>query len=517
VLRINAGAQPDTIDPQQMSFVGEIGVGQLVWEGLMVLNEKLEPVPGAAEKMDVSADGLKYTLTLRDGLKYSDGTPLTAKNFDYAWHRLFDPRVPNRQYSFVAYDIVGAEELDTASADDTAKVEELMGKLGVKATDDKHIEFTIKKKAAYFPYILSLWTGFPSRQDMVEAGGEKWTTDPTGKYYIGNGPFILKENTETGMTLVGNPNYRLGAPKLKEIRFVYINDTAVAFESYKKGELDSVTVAAEDFATVKADPNLNAQFHQVAGSCNFYLGFNTQKAPFDNVKVRQAFAQALDRQDYVDNVLKGQGTVALSFVPPDRPGYAEDIKLWPFDAAAAKKTLADAGFANGAGLPPIKLTYSSSPRNKTRLEWVQNQIKNNLGVEMQLDPVESTAYTALVKDPATTPQVFFLGWCQDYPDPQDWISLVFNSASTVTHVGWKNQQFDDLTAQADGEQDPAKRLDLYHQAQEILVQEAPAVFIYWDLNPYLIKPYVKGMVEHLSPQDAVVPGFFNIMNIDVAP
>src|SRR5262249_9128200 len=151
-----------------------------------------------------------------------------------------------------------------------------------------------------------------------------------------------------------------------------------------------------------------------------------------------AFAQALDRKDYVDNVLKGLGTVALSFVPPDRPGYAEDIQLWPFDAAAAKQTLADAGFADGQGLPPIKLTYSSSPRNKTRLEWVQNQIQKNLGIEMTLDPVESTAYTALVKDPATTPQVSFLGWCQDYPDPQDWLTLVFHSASTVTHLGWKN-------------------------------------------------------------------------------
>jgi len=517
VLRVNAQHEPDTIDPQQMSVVVEIGIAQLVFEGLMSLNEKLEPVPAAAEKMDVSSDGLKYTLTLRDGLKYSDGTPLTAKDFDYAWHRLFDPRVPNRQYSFAAYDIAGAEELDTASADDNAKVEELMGKLGVKATDDKHIEFTLKNKAAYFPYILTLWTGYPVRKDLVEAGGETWTTDATGKYYIGNGPFIMKENTESGIKMVANPNYRLGKPKLNEIRFVYINDTAVAFESYKKGELDVLYVAAEDYQTIKGDATLNAQFKQVAGSCNFYLGFNMQKAPFDNVKVRQAFAQALDRKDYVDNVLSGLGTVALSFVPPDRPGYAEDIQLWPFDAAAAEQTLADAGFADGQGLPPIKLTYSSSPRNKTRLEWVQNQIKKNLGIEMTLDPVESTAYTALVKDPATTPQVSFLGWCQDYPDPQDWLTLVFHSASTVTHLGWKNDQFDQLTKQADQEQDKQKRRDMYHEAQEILVTDAPVVFIYWDVNPYLIKPYVKNMTEHISPQDALVPGFFKILNIEVAP
>ncbi|HEY9016325.1 MAG TPA: hypothetical protein VIM84_14825, partial [Gemmatimonadales bacterium] len=125
------------------------------------------------------------------------------------------------------------------------------------------------------------------------------------------------------------------------------------------------------------------------------------------------------------------------------------------------------------------------------------------------------AYTALTKEPATTPQVFFLGWCEDYPDPQDWLSLVFQSTSTVTHVGWKNADFDRITAEADVEQDPAKRLDLYHQAQEILVREAPAVFIYWDSSPWLIKPYIQGMKDHIIPQDHDLPGITNLMNITV--
>ena len=207
----------------------------------------------------------------------------------------------------------------------------------------------------------------------------------------------------------------------------------------------------------------------------------------------------------------------MSFIPPDRPGYAPDIKTYPFDVNAAKKTLADAGFANGAGLPPIKVTYAARETTKTRMEWVQNQIKNNLGITMQLDPVDPKAYTALVKEPATTPQVFYLGWCQDYPDPQDWLTLVFHSSSTVTHIGWKNDQFDTITKQADIEQDPVKRLDLYHQAQEILVKDAPAVFLYWDANPWLIKPYLKGVVGHITPQDHNLPGILNIENIEVAP
>jgi len=517
VLRYNQGSEPDTIDPQQLSFVGEVGIGQLVFEGLMVLNEKLEAVPGAAEKMDVSADGLTYTLTMRDGLKYSDGQPLTAKNFDYAWHRLFDPTVPNRQYSSIAYDIVGAEELDATPATDTVKIQELMGKLGVKAPDEKHIVFTLKNPAVYFPYVLTLWTGWPSRQDMVEAGGEKWTTDPTGKYYIGNGPYVMKEyNPPQAMRFEANPNYRLGTPKIKELRASFITDSAVAFQSYKKGELDTVGLAAEDLKTVKDDSTMSKDLVQVAGNCNFYLGFNVQKPPFDNVKVRQAFAQAFDRKDYTDNVLKGLGVPALSFIPPDHPGYNKDINLYPFDAAKAKQTLADAGFANGQGLGEIKLTYSSTPRNKSRMEWIQNQLKTNLGIDVPLDPVESKAYTALVKDPKTTPQVFFLGWCQDYPDPQDWLTVVFHSTSTVTHVGWKNEEFDTLTKNADKEPDKAKRTEMYNQAHEILVREAPVVFLYWDTTNIMVKPYVQGMKEHISPSDASVPGFFNILNMDIA-
>jgi len=517
VFRYRLSAEPENLDPQAMSFVDEIGTGELVFEGLMGLNEKLEVIPAAAKKMDVSTDGLKYTLTLNDNLKYSDGTPLTAKNFEYAWKRLFDPRVPNKQYSFVAYDIAGAEEADATKADDAAAVQAALDKVGVKATSDSVIEFTLKQKAAYFPYILTLWTGWPSREDLVTAGGDGWTTDKTGKYYVGNGPFILKEYNAGQMMFVPNPNYRKGQVKIKELRSVVIPEAQVAYQAYKKGELEALVVTPEDYATAKADPEISSQVNDVAGSCNFYVGFNVNKAPFDNVKVRQAFAQAMDRDDYQKNIEKGLGSAALSFIPPDRPGYAPDIKTWPFNVEAAKKTLADAGFPNGQGLPPIKVTYAARETTKTRMEWVQNQIKNNLGITMQLDPVDPKAYTALVKEPATTPQVFYLGWCQDYPDPQDWLTLVFHSSSTVTHIGWKNEQFDTLTRQADTEQDPVKRLDLYHQAHEILVQDAPAVFLYWDANPWVIKPYVKGVTGHVTPQDHDLPGILNVENIEVAP
>jgi oligopeptide transport system substrate-binding protein len=238
------------------------------------------------------------------------------------------------------------------------------------------------------------------------------------------------------------------------------------------------------------------------------------KAPFDNIKVRQAFAQALDRDAWVRDVFSGLGLPTQTFIPPGFPGY-EKSDQWAFSAEGAKATLAEAGFADASALPEIKLTFSSSARNKVRFEWVANQLNQNLGVNAILDPVDPTAYTAMVKDPATTPQMFYLGWCADYPDPQDWLTVVFKTGGiSAGRVGWSNAEFDNLVTQADIEPDAAKRADLYSQAQKILIEEAPVVFVNNDVLPLLIKPYVKGVKQ--TPLD-YIPGFFNLKELEVAP
>jgi oligopeptide transport system substrate-binding protein len=232
------------------------------------------------------------------------------------------------------------------------------------------------------------------------------------------------------------------------------------------------------------------------------------------MKVRQAFAQALDRDAWVRDVQSGIGAPTQTFIPPGFPG-SEKSDQWAFNAEAAKKSLADAGFADVSKLPPIKLTFGASARNKVRFEWVANQIKQNLGIDAQLDPVDPTAFSALVKDTATTPQLFYLGWCADYPDPQDWLTLVFKTGGSASgRLGWSNKEFDDLVTKADIEPDAAKRADLYSQAQKILITEAPVAFVSNDLNKTLVKPYVKGV--KVTPLD-YIPGFFNLKELDVAP
>ena len=508
-LRLNTGSEPDTIDPQKASFVGEIEKIMMVFRNLMALDKDGNPYPEMAAGMpEVTEDGTRLTFTLRDGLVFSDGTPLTASHFEYAWKRHLDPNVAG-EYAFTGYIISGAEEYNTADPKKLTpdQLQALRDAVGVKALDDKTITFKLKAPAPYFLAILGTWNGVPVRQELIMQGNggndsdSTWTEPAT---YIGNGPYVLTLwEHQNRMHFKANPLYYRGAPPISDYDYAMISEPAVAFAAYLNDELDRTGVQVEDKRRVDSDPELSAQFVQYPGTCTFYVGFNTQKAPFDNQKVRSAFSFALDRAGFVRDILGGQGIPARQFVPPGFPGYYEfELEEQTFNPTVAQRLLAEAGYPGGKGLPEIKLTYSANARNKTRFEALAAMYKQNLGIDMPLDPVEPRAYTALVKDPKTTPQLFFLGWCQDYPDPQDWYSTVFHSKSTVTHVGWKNPEFDRLVDAADIEQDPGRRRELYRQAAQILINDAPVAFFYYSVVWALTKPRVKAPKAALMDPNA---------------
>ncbi len=518
VIRINFGAEPDNIDPQKSSFVNEIEYIMLNYLPLMTFNTQLKPVPGAAASVQTSQDGKTFTFKLKPDQKYSDGEPLNAKNFEYAFKRECDP-VTAGEYQTIVYPIVGCQEYAEAfqtaglTVTDKAKLQTLRDAVAAKALDDNTFEVKLKESAPYFLNVFALWVGAPVRQDLVEKGGDTWWQDPAN--YIGNGPFQIKEwNHQSDSKWERNDNYALAKPKFDGIEAKEITDSSVSFQAYRNGELDIGGVAAEDLATVEGDPELKAQRQEMAGSCNFYLGFNTKKTPFDKKEVRQAFAQAFNREAFIRDVLKGLGKPALSFIPPGFPGNDPNETSWKFDKAAAQKLLDSAGIDKSK---EIKLTYSSSPRNKARFEYVAAMYQNNLGVKMTLDPVDPTVYTSLLKKSTPieqSPSMFFLGWCADYPDPQDWLSLVFQTGGSGSdRANWSNKQFDELTRKADGlPLDDPQRTKLYDQAQKLLVQEAPVAFVYDDVTNYLIKPWVKGL--HLTPLD-YFPGIFDISSVEI--
>ena len=509
----NMGSEPDTIDPQKESFVGEVGQTMMVFEALLTLDPKnsLKPIPAAAKDLPkVSADGLTYTYTLRDGLKYSDGAPLTAKDFAFAFTRLCDPNIAG-EYAFTGFVIVGCEDysnMDTKKAT-PAELAAAKAKLGI-TTSGNDITFKLTEPAPYFNSIAGLWVGAPSRESDVTKGGDKWTEPVT---FIGNGPFKLTEwKHNEKMVYERNDNYRNPA-KLKKWTKVMIVEGAVAFAAYRNNELDASAIAAEDLRTVNADAELKSQVRDAPGSCTFYYGFNTTKAPFTDAKVRLAFAKSFDRASYVTDVVGGIGKPIESFLPPGLPGNDPSDHVQAFDVPAAKKLLADSTFAGKPELNGIKFTYSTSARNKTRIEWALQQWKTNLGIDIAADPVASTTYTQLVKKLETTPPLYFLGWCADYPDQQDWLTTVFISTSTVSHSGWKNTQFDTLVRQADKEPDPKKRDDTYLTAQKILTAEAPVAFVYSNAAKYLLKPYVHGITD--SALDFEYGGF-DLVSISVS-
>jgi oligopeptide transport system substrate-binding protein len=232
--------------------------------------------------------------------------------------------------------------------------------------------------------------------------------------------------------------------------------------------------------------------------------FHQLKEPFTDPKVREAFTYALDREAWVRDVLHGLGAPTLTWIPPGFPGNDPTETRWGFDPEKAKQSLAESTYGSVENLPEIVATFGDTPRNRTRWEWLIAKWKEVLGVNVTLDPVESTTYTALTKDIKTAPLAFILGWCADYPDPQNWLSVYWKTGAFGERIGYSNKEFDGLADKADVELDPAKRMDLYAQAQKLLTDGAPVAFMYNNVNNYLVKPWVKGIVT--TPQDSDFPG-----------
>lgn len=515
-LRVNMGSFPDIVDPQKSSFVNEIAVLQMVYEGLTRLDGKLETVPAAAESWKYNSDATQLTFTLRKNLTYSDGSLLNAARFEYSLHRNIDPATAG-EYAAITDDILGAaawrgctESCDDEKAVvmDSVKASHADGSACTGYDDAACDTLTIKfpQPAPYFHTVMSLWVGYPAKQENIEAGGENWWLDPA--YHIGNGPFVMT-NLEQGVNVhfVPNEKYWAGVATY-DLDYQYITDGAVAFEAYKNNELDIAGLGAEDLATVQADPVLSKEAYIYPGSCTFALMYHQLKAPFTDPEVRKAFSYALDRQAWVTDVLKGLGSPTLTWIPKGFPGYQDGETRWGFDPAKAVQTLTDAGYKveNGKLIgkdgKPIEITdtFSDTPRNRTRNEWLVAKWKEVLGIDIALNPVESTTYTSLTKDVNTAPQMFILGWCADYPDPQNWLSVYWKTGAFGERIGYSNPDLDKLMSQADAELDPTKRAQLYAQAQDMLVAGAPVSFMWNNVNTYLVKPWVTGMQQ--TPMDA---------------
>jgi len=542
LLRINLGTYPDVVDPQKSSYVNEIAHLKMFYEGLTKLNEKLETIPGAAEKWEYSPDATVLTFTLRQGLMYSDGTLLNAKRFQYSILRNVDPATAG-EYASITDEIKGATEwrVNTtiagenacAAADEdgnpactdeekaafAAVMPENVAALDsagnacvdYEQADCLTLKITLGKPAPYFHTIMGIWVAYPAREELIAEGGDIWWN--SSKFQIGNGPFVMTV-LEPFVRAYFTPNANYWGEKGKiDIEYRYIVDSAVAFEAYRNNEFDIIASAAEDIDTINNDPDLAAQHLQYPGSCTTLIKFgigaeyNGKPSPFTDAKVREAFFYAFDAVSWTRDVDANLSIATWTWIPPGYPGYDPEGATPLYDVEKAKAALAASTFGGPEGLNALglKLTYGDSPRNKVRSEWLVNNYKVNLGVDIALDPVDATTFTALTKDPMTFPLLARQGWCADYPDPQNWLSVYWKSETTFAQrMGYVNADFDALVAEADVTVDPVKRADLYMQAQKLLLADFPSAFGYNSLNHYLVKPWIKGLLT--TPQDSDWPG-----------
>jgi oligopeptide transport system substrate-binding protein len=549
-IRIGAGSYPDTIDPQKSSFVHEIGHLKLVYSGLTALNEKLETVAGGADTWTFNDEATELTFHIRDGETYSDGSPLNAARYQYSILRNIDPTTLG-EYAFITDEIAGAPEWRTGSgcADPAACTEEegvaLKAAVGVKVQHDDGSEcvvddsgnayaddacrtlvISLSKPAPYFATVMSLWVTYPAKQENIEEGGDLWWTST--KFQVGNGPFIWQEAEPFVRALfVPNPNFTNGpAVPSYSVEYRYITDGAVQFEAYKNDELDVILYGGEDVPAIAADPELSAQNFQYAGSCTLLLRFSLQgkftapdgseyDTPFKDIKVREAFQFAFDGESWARDVDAGLSLPTYTWIPPGYPGYKAESPLG-FDVERAKQALADSTYGGPDALNALglKLTISDSARNRARGEWIVANYKNNLGVDLILDPVDPTTFTALTKDPSTFPLMARQGWCADYPHQQNWLSVYWKSTSDfAADQGYSNPEFDALIDKADATVDTAEAAKLYEQAQDLLLADIPSVFAYNSSNPYLVKPWVTGFIT--TPQDNTFPGDWTPWTITV--
>ena len=502
VITLNLGGENNTIDPNRASWTSERTIIIQCFDGLLTFNPDLTLAPMVASAIPtvanggISADGKTYTISLRHDVTWSDGTKVTAKDFAFSIKRIFDPDLAGEYASFY-FNIVGGSDYYGAATKTTAEKQALLDAIGVKALDDYTLQIQLTDALPTFTQLLALWPSYPIRQDMVDAHGDNWAQPDTNgamPYYIGNGPFILKEWVQQDhYTLVRNDKYWGTKPQLTQITFKEIADPNTALAAYKNNELDQTGVPAGTEKATMADPVQAAELIRVPQLTTFGLQFNVTKAPFDNKLVRQALSCAIDRAAYVDQVRAGVGKVALSWIPPGMPGYDATLGTdWAFNPDKAKQLLAQAGYPNGQGLPELKFEYASTGTNPTLAAFLQAQLKTNLGINLTLEPMESKAFSALVN--AKQFNWAWYGWGADYPDPDDWLPQIFGTGAGNNKTGYSSAQFDAISVQALKELDNTKRLQLWAQAQSIVVADAPMVFL-WNRETFVLqKSWVKGMV-----------------------
>jgi len=471
---------PQTLDPALAREVTSMNYICEIFSGLVSFDPKLNLIPDIASRWEVSEDGRTYIFFLRRGVRFHNGREVKAQDFKYSLERACDPRTGSRTAATYLGDIVGAMEKLAGRAREVR---------GIKVLDDYTLQITIDAPKVYFLQKLAHPCAYVVDRENVESGADWW------RHPNGTGPFKLKKwEKDKLLILERNDSYYGQLPELKQVVFKLWG--GVPMMLYEKGEIDLTHVPGVAIERVLDPTNpLHRELVEVPQLSIFYLGFNCARPPFDDPKVRQAFSLAVDKDKIIRLVLKGMVKRADGILPPGLPGYNPDLIGLTYDPERAKQLLQESKY--GEDLPPLILTTAGRGELSNLDGALVDMWRRNLGVEVKVRQLEPEKYAYVLREEKD--HMFELGWVADYPDPQNFLDVLFHSGAEENIGEYHNPRFDALLEQARAERDGKARLALYRQAEELLVQDAACLPLFFDVDYVLVKPYVKGFVGTPMP------------------
>jgi len=473
-------SDPPTLDPALVSDTTSMGIVAEVFSGLVKLNTDLRLEPDLAESWDISSDGTVYTFKIRENAKFHNGKQVTATDFKWSLERAANPQTVSPVAETYLNDIVGVMDVIEGRA---------LYITGIKVIDDLTLQITIDAPKAYFLAKLTYPTAFVVDRENVESGGQTWTDDING-----TGPFKLKEY-RIGERIVlerfDNSDENTGGVELIVMNLAGGQSMAM----YENNEIDITGVGLFDLERV-LDPNEPLNRELVIAPPDFsisYIGFNIQMAPFDDMKFRQALNHAIDKQLIAEEVLSNLVTPAYGILPPGFPGYNEQLQGLRYDSELAKQLLAESKYSDADTRPRIVITVPGRGGSVgLDMEVILEMWRQVLGVEVEIQQVEWATYLEDLNQNKF--QAFAgLGWEADYPDPQDFLDILFHSDSKINHGQYSNGKVDLILENARINPDPVERVKLYQSAEQQIITDAAWVPLWFEGERHvLIKPYVKG-------------------------